>query len=602
MPKKSNEPSVEQIEEFKKLQILKHEASLRREVQYVGMLNNYYTESAMYKQQHTPQWDKYPKFLRGDQWPTRRPTHKVSSVINFTIENIERKTALLTDAKPIPAIVPRSDSFQDTADVLNDLCSIAFENSDFGMAQSDVVYNAQVFGCGYTSTVYDRTLDGGRGGIVVPSIDPRAVYFDPLVMKSYLLCEGEYVIVEDVWPLSKAQDKYPKVADRIKADAGISPFRQNPNQKGFFSTLLGNIFRSSSIQDSAISAVPRVFVREFWVKDRSRTENNKPEFANMSRKSVLIGDGVLADDGENPYQDGEFPHDMLVWHVDPDCGLGWGDVELLTNPQEQFNKILATILENAILMSNAIWVGDADALTKEEWMKLSNAPGSHVKKRPGRELRREAGVPLPAYVFNIANFLKVAKDEITGMVDVMRGMRTGQVASGVGIEALQMAAQALIRLRARTIESMQTRIGRKLVSRIFQFYEPERIFEALKARQRRNDEQIKEIESELLRPTSKRKESAWMDVVFKIEPGSSLQMVKQGRKQESLTLRKMQVIDDRALLEDLEYPHREEVIKRVEAKRQDEANAEVAAQNPASHAGASTQFPNQTGGSPAANE
>jgi hypothetical protein len=319
----------------------------------------------------------------------------------------------------------------------------------------------------------------------------------------------------------------------------------------------------------------------------------------MSRKSVVIGDSVLADDGDNPYQDGEFPQDMLAWHVDPDCGWSWGDVELLVNPQEQFNKLMATIIENAILMSNAIWVGDADALTKEEWTKLTNAPGAHVKKRPGRELRREAGVALPAYVFEIMNFLKVAKDEITGMVDVMRGIRTGQVSSGVGIEALQLAAQALIRLRSRSIEAMQARIGRKLISRFFQFYGPERIFEALKARQSKYEQQIKEIESELLRPITKRKEHAWMDVVFQIEPGSSLQLAKQERKGESMNLRKMQVIDDRALLEDLEYPHREDVLKRTEMKRQDEANKEVEGQKPASNAGASTQFPNQTGGSPA---
>ncbi|MFA5132948.1 MAG: hypothetical protein WC444_06505 [Candidatus Paceibacterota bacterium] len=598
---KKDDPTPEQIEQFEKLQILSKEAEVRREIEYVGMLNKYYTEAALYKQQHTQDWARYTKFLKGEQWPVRRPSHKVSSVINFTIENIERKTALLTDSKPIPSIVPRSDSFQDTADILNDLCSAIFEQSVFGQGMSDVVYNGQVFGAGFTSTVYDRSGGNGRGEILVPSVDPRAAYFDPLVIKSYNLCEGEYFIVEDVWALSKAQDIYPKVADRIKADAGLTPFRQAQQHKGFLSTLLGTIFQPQGIQDPHVSAVPRVYIREFWLKDRSKTERGKPEFKNMSRKSVLIGDVVLADDGENPYDDGEFPQDMLSWHADPDCGWSWGDVELLTNPQEQFNKLLATILENAILMSNAIWVGDADALTKEEWIKLTNAPGSHVKKRPGRELRREAGVALPQYVFEVANFLKVAKDEITGMVDVMRGIRTGQVSSGVGIEALQMAAQALVRLRGRAIEAMHMRIGRKLISRIFQFYEPERIFEVLRARQSKYEQQIKEIESELLRPVSKRKERAWLDVVFQIEPGSSLQLVKQERKQQSMNLRKMQVIDDRALLEDLEYPHREDVLKRVEMKRQDEQNQEVTPQQPASHAGASTQFPNQSGGSPAAN-
>lgn len=595
---KKNDPTEEQIEQFEKLQIQKRELELKEELRYISYLNKLYMEASLYKQQLTMNWDSFMRFVRGDHWPARRPSHKVSAVINFIIENLERKTALLTDAKPIPRFVPRSDSFQDTADILNDLLSVILEGSDFTMATADMLTNAQIFGSGFMGTIYDRTLDNGRGGITLPSIDPRSVYFDPLVFKSYLLCEAEYFIIEDVWPISKAQDMYPKVADRIKPDAGMSPFRAQQNQ-GFFASMFNKVFQTRSSQDTLVDAIPRVFVREFWMKDRKKTKD-KYDFKNASRKSVLIGDMVLADDGDNPYDDGLNPYDMLAWHTDTNSGWGWGDVELLKSPQEQFNKLLATILENAILMSNAIWVGDADALTKEEWEKLNNAPGTHVKKRPGRELRREPGVALPQYVFEVANFMKVSKDELTGMVDVMRGIRTGQVSSGVGIESLQMAAQALIRLRARAIEAMQTRMGRKVVSRIFQFYTPERIFEALKARSSKYDEQIKTIESELLKKPGSRREGAWMDVVFTIEPGSSLQMVKEGRQQLSLNLRKMQVIDDRALLDDLEYPHRDEVIQRVEKKRQDEANKEIAEQNPASHAGASTQFPNQTGGSPAA--
>ena len=142
-------------------------------------------------------------------------------------------------------------------------------------------------------------------------------------------------------------------------------------------------------------------------------------------------------------------------------------------------------------------------------------------------------------------------------------------------------------------------MSRKRKGRLFQFYEPERIFEALKARSSKYEESIKSIESELIKPVGKRQETAWMDVVFRIEPGSSLQLARQERKAQSMQLRKMQVIDDRALLEDLEYPHREEVLGRVEQKRQDAENQEVAAQQPASHAGASTQFPNQTNASPA---
>jgi len=584
-------PEATKIEDFAKLQILTKEAERIAETEFRIKLLNLYTEASQSKAKVSRNWDLYTQFLRGAQWPARRPAYKVSAVINYLIENIERKTALLTDTKPIPDVQPRSDTLQDTADILNILISVIFEGSSFSQAMVDVVENAQVFGTGSIGTLFDADGDGGRGDIGVPSYDPRAVYFDPLVRKSYLLCEGEYVILEDVWPLSKAQDMYPKRADLFKSDVGLVRF-QGEQSKGFFGTIKSKILQTRPEAQQG-SEIPRIYVREFWLRDRSKTDG-KLRFKNGARKVIMIGD-LIADDGDNPYNDGQFPVDLLAWHTDFSTAWGWGDVELLKNPQELINKITATVMENIALMSNAIWVGDQDALTKEEWARLNSAPGTYVKKRPGRELRREPGVPLPSYVGETVQGLVGASEKITGMIDVMRGNATGQVSSGVGIESLQLMAQALIRLRARAVESMQERVGRKLISRIFQFYKPDKIMEVLQETTRIDSAAMQAITSELLKPISKRKDDAWTKVGFKIEPGSSLGLAKVQKRIESMKLREMQVIDDPALLEDIEYPHRRSVLARMSQKREAEEVPEV---GPPAGAGG-TQFPTQKNASPA---
>jgi len=575
------------IEEHAKLVLLQRKEELLRELAFKQKLLNIFAEASSYKEQYSQNWSQYIEFFRGGQWPKRMASYKVPAVLNTIVENIERKTALLTDSKPIPRTSPRNEKYRDTADVLNLIISDILEDSMFGQASSDLVDNAQMFGAGYMGCLYDK----GQKDVVLPAFDPRAVYFDPLVMRSYQLCEGEYVILEDVWPLEKAKDMFPKRADMFRPDAGLSRFRADSN-KGFIARSVSKIYRSKDDQVKQ-SEIPRVFVRDFYLKDRSKTENKKYEFKNAARKTVLVGE-IIADDGENPYNDGQHPVDMLTWHRDYNSAFGWGDVELLKSPQEMQNKILATIVENVILMANAIWVGDKDALDKADWQKLNNAPGSYVKINPGRVLKRESGVPLPANVLEVLSSLGIASEKITGMVDVMRGIRSGQVSSGVGIESLQMMAQALIRLRARSLEAMQARIGRKLISRIFQFYSPERIFAYLGVNERQQGEQA--ISSELIKPINARKDSAWTDVAFRIEPGSSLEMAKTQKRVESMRLREMQVIDDRALLEDLEYAHREEVLKRVDDKRADEQNQEVAGQQGPGNS--RTQFPNQSGASP----
>jgi len=580
-----------QIENFEKLEILKKAAAKQEEQRYVMKLMNIFNEAAIFKNKFTQNWTDFVDFLRGDQWPKRRPSYRVSAVLNIILENIERKDALLTDAKPIPKVTARNERFQDTADILNLMLEKIFESSSFNQAMVDLVHNSQTFGNGGVGTVYNSDIFQGRGDVEIVSYDPRAYYFDPLVRRPYLLAEGEYTIIEDIWSLAKAKDMYPEVADKISANAGLSRYSMD-SKDGFFSRITSIVGRKKT-EEFKSSEIPRVFIREFWIRDRQK-KDGKYVFKNAARKSVLIND-ILADDGPNPYDDGLYTLDIMNWHRDFYSAFGWGDVELLTSPQKLINKIMATVMENINLTSNAIWIGDSDALSKEEWMRLNNEPGSYVKKRPGRELKRESGVPLPNYVLQTAGTLKQSADEMTGMVDVMRGDRMGQVSSGVGIDSLNMMAQSLIRLRGRDLESLQERVGRKLISRIFQFVPPEEILEVIKDAKDMDDQSLEAIESELLKPIAKRRKGAWTDVAFNIEPGSSLGIVKQQKHIQSLNLRKMEVIDDRALLSDLEYPHRDQVLKRKAA----ENAAKEKLQQEQKDGGQSSQFPMQPGGSPA---
>jgi len=580
-----------QIENFAKLEILKKEAQRQEEQAYVNKLTNLFTEAAQFKSMFSSNWSNYIDLLRGKHWPNKRPSYKVNAVLNIILENIERKDALLTDSKPIPAVSARSEQYQDTADILNILLEKVFESSSFNQAMVDMIHNSQTFGSGGVGTVYTTDTFTKKGESEVISYDPRAYYFDPMIRRPYLLAEGEYVIIEDIWSLAKAKDMYPKVADRLTPDSGLSQYAIHDGG-GLFSKFKNVVGRRDK-EKFKLSEIPRVYIREFWIRDRQK-KSGKYVFQNAARKSVMLGN-ILADDGPNPYDDGLYPLDIMNWHRDFDSCFGWGDVELLKSPQLLINKIMAIVVENITLTSNGIWVGDADALTKQDWSRLNNAPGSYVKKRPDRELRRESGVPLPSYVLQTLGAVKQSGEEITGMVDVMRGDRTGQVASGVGIESLQMMAQSLIRLRARDLENVQDRIGRKLISRIFQFTPPEEILEVVKDAKSLDDQALEAINSELLKPISERKKGAWTELAFNVEPGSSLGLAKQQKHMQSLQLRKMEVIDDQALLDDLEYPHRTDVLKR-KAK---EIAAKEKLDMQKKDGGQSSQFPMQPGASPA---
>lgn len=565
-----------------------------KEIEFVSKLSAIYEEAYAHREVEAKNWDTFRKFVRGlNQWPARRPSYKVSALINFLPSNLERKAALLTDTKPKIEIKPRRSGLDDTCKILSKCIDAIWEEQEVSQKLVELTLQAQTFGSTFANTTYDRDADGGRGDVDVVIRDPRSVLVDPNVRRSYLLGKGEFVILEDIYPLAFARAMWPKRAHLMRPAPEFSTFAPVQRQ-GLLARVATKIWRPSSKSDEIKSEIPRVVVREFWMRDRSKTDAGRDAYRNQCRKVTLVND-ILVSDADNPFWDGNFPLDMIDWHMNLNSSWGWGDVELLKGPQEIINKLTSTIIENAILMTNAIWIGDADALSKKEWDNLTNEPGSYVKKRPGKELRREPGLPLPDALYRTLDMFKsYGIDEISGMVDVMRGMHSGQVESGVAIESLQLAAQAMIRLKARSIESLIKRIGQKMISRIFQYWDQDRILNLVGA-----EEAIRQfnfVRSELIRPYGKRVPDAFRDYQFIVVPGSSLAMSKMQKVMMATQLFQLGLIDELELLKTMEYPNAEKVAMDAQKRRAAMMQAQGGPGGPGggSHANTSS-FPFQVG-------
>jgi hypothetical protein len=231
-----------------------------------------------------------------------------------------------------------------------------------------------------------------------------------------------------------------------------------------------------------------------------------------------------------------------------------------------FNKVLASILENAILMGNGIWVGDRDALSEEGWKKLSNEPGGHVRVRPGKTLRRDTPPALPEYIMRAAEMMVNGIEKLSGITEVTEGRRPGQVTSGVAIESLAVMAQTTIRLKARQIEGLIQRMGQKLIPRIFAYYTADRIFNLVG--EKGGFQQYKYEREKIRKVIKERGMSAFQDYQFKVVPTSSLAMTKWQKGLVATQLFQMGAIDQEALLEAMEYQNREVIMERMAGESQ----------------------------------
>jgi hypothetical protein len=296
------------------------------------------------------------------------------------------------------------------------------------------------------------------------------------------------------------------------------------------------------------------------------------------RHIIIAGEELVLDE-KNPYWDKLFPVDLLDWHRNPDSAWGEGEIEDLRELQRLLNKLIAMIVENGLMMTNAIWIGDANALEPDEWDKIDNVPGLKIKKRPGTELRREIGAPLPTSLFSAVQYVEAAIEKLSGNTDVVAGRTPGEVKSGIAIEALQTAAMAIIRLKARAVEQLLSNIGQKMIARIFQFETEDRMMWRLTSE--REFKAYKFFKSMLrdkkLFPNGP--QDAWRDFLFKVRPGSSLAM---NKWQESLIAMQMYqaqpkpLIDRQGVLEKMDWEGRTELLARLEQQEAEELQQQIA--------------------------
>jgi hypothetical protein len=174
-------------------------------------------------------------------------------------------------------------------------------------------------------------------------------------------------------------------------------------------------------------------------------------------------------------------------------------------------------------------------------------------------------------MFNIIQYLEDAISKLSGNTEVVRGQTPGDVKSGVAIEALQAAAMSLVRLKSRAVENLLERIGQKMISRIFQFESDERNMWSFKNEE---DWAAFQFVSKKLKSNSKyfkNKKDAWKNFMFKIRPGSTMQLNKAQEALLALQLYQAQpkpIIDRQAVHEMLDLPGHSKIRQRMEADEQ----------------------------------
>lgn len=556
------------------------------------LVEKLFDKAKKHKAIYDEKWVNYYHMFRGKQWKEARPSYRHSEVVNMIFQTIQSTVPIQTDQRPRFTFLPQEPTDRDFADILNEVAEADWIRNNWSEQLTEVIYDSNFYGTGMSKLYYDPDALMGMGDIVYESVDPFYSFPDPsstdVNKKSRYFIEAEPMDVEEI------KRRYPHMKDYIKPDLidmlsssknDLSPFRFK-SPVDIKVTMEGGNPQELTYKDKALLVC--AYLKSDEYEEFQTEEGYEQRLKYPNGRKIVVCNGVVLEDGPNPYDDGLFPFQRLINYTLPREFWGISEVEQLEGPQKTFNKLISFALDVLTLMGNPIWVVDSNSDVDTDH--LTNRPGLIVEKNPGSTVTRVEGVQLQPYVLQLANSMREWFNEISGSQDVTRGVQPTGITAASAISSLQDAAQTRLRQKARHLDATLQSLGQQYVSRVFQFYDAPRIFritnkEGVDRYFKMHIEKAKEGQDYKYKAVVEQ-EGEHREYFIKgefdvrVATGSTLPFAKAEKEQRLLNLFDRGILDAEEVLKGIDYPNWEAILQRIEDKKMAEAQAQAQAAPP----------------------
>lgn len=575
------------------------------DAQDVKMVLDLFKKYKRHRAKYDSNWMHYYKMWRGDQWHNiKMPRFRQQEVINMIWQTIQSNMPLQTDVRPKLSFIPEEPSDLPLAEVLNKVSESDWERKNWLNTLSEVILDGYIYGTGFGKMGYDPDDDYGVGSATFESIDPFYIYPDPEAKEiNGPDCYG--VIIAEPVDTKRLKQQFPHLADKIKADIkdNIASSKTAINDFKLKTSNTDRDMPDLTFMDGESKAEDKTMLITAYLKPQETVDEEEIDSSGDVKvitkkihpfgRVIKVANGLKLDEQELPFENGKFPFAKYNNYILPREFYGVSEVEQLESPQRVFNKLLNASLEILNLMGNPVWI--VDTASGVDPQHLVNRTGLVVEKEPGSEVRREAGVQLSGSALSLIDRLESWFNNVSGTQDVTRGQTPGSVTAASAIEQLQEAARTRIRQKQRNLDSFIRDIGRQYCEIILENYSKPRVFrvtndegstEFFRFSVGRDDRNVEpgmtpdrvatiqrfaegEIDGNdvMLEKTPVKVSLASTSFDVRVNTGSSLPFTTADKEQKALNLFDRQVIDAEELLNILDFPNREEIIKRMEQKQ-----------------------------------
>jgi len=514
---------------------------------------------------------------RGNTWKGKSSPMFTNNVIASAIED---KIGKLSESRPEISVLPVVNGLGKSAELLTKVCSSIWDSRRLEYKTERLALFGILSGVGFMGTPYNRDMCNGNGDVDIVIKDPRDCSVDISVCAAEDTDRGEYVTMEDFIPLDVIRAEYPgrgalvTASERLIGYDGIKDENTASRIRGAYTRLV------KGKESEKRSAIPKAIIREYYIQDRRKSMDDLgvvPIVDGLTKpaddggipfpggRRILRAGKVILADSYNPYWDGAYPIDMMSWKLDVESAWGPDEVQGVKRMQEAVNRIGDAYAKTTAMNAVTRVIMETNALSPSERNKLSNEVSQIIETAPGRKFEYQVPPPLPPDTINFVTTLMGWMRENLGVQRSPMQKDIPSIVTGPAIEGLQMSLETPIRTASRRVEELYSRIGKKLISRIFQFYVSDRIMHMVgpDAKWMQFEFQRMQILTNAKgKPRSQEDiRAAWRDYDFCISPGSSLAITKTTRAMMYQQLAQLGWIHPREVLIQLGIQNADEKLK-----------------------------------------
>lgn len=367
---------------------------------------------------------------------------------------ILNKHADAMDNYPLPVVLPRERSDEESADTLTKVMPVIMEYNNFEDTYSMNWWEKLKHGTGVYGVFWNPEKENGLGDIDIKQIDLLKIFWEPGIMD-----------------IQKSENLF--IVELVSQDALD---RQYPEHKGEFKGQ--GITIAEYVYDDTVDTSDKSVVVDWYYKRRLESGKTIVHYCKFCNNVVLYASENEPEYRERGFYDhGQYPVVFDTMFPEKGTPVGFGYIAITKDPQMYIDKLSQNLMMSSMMGTRKrFFISDATNINEEEFLDW-NRPLVHTSGEINDSRIREIEVAPPAPIYKDLMDSKINEmKETAANRDVSSGGAQSGVTAAAAIAALQEAGNKVSRDMIAASYRSYNKIVNLCIELIRQFYDEVRAF------------------------------------------------------------------------------------------------------------------------------